>query len=1056
MGRVVEAYDTHLQRTVALKEVLPHGGTIERRFQREVRITARLEHAGIVPLYDSGRLSDGRPYYVMRRVSGKPLDDVIARARTLENRLALLPNVLAAIDAVAHAHRRGVIHRDLKPQNILVGELGETVVIDWGLAKVIGDNDEPVHDSLEPELPSAADSLQTQAGSVFGTPGFMPPEQARGDDLGPPGDVYALGATLYQMVAGKPPFRGSSATDVITSTLRNRLEPITKACPGAPPELVTIIEKALAYEQRDRYPDAGALAEDVRAFLTGQLVAAHRYTRRQRLARFARRNRAALVVAALALAATAVLAWIGVHRILRERDLAQRASLEASEQRQKADARAAEARERADQLLLLHARSLLDTNPTQSIAVLKQLDATGALRGEAEAIARAAVLRGVAFGMPALGDITVSFEMTADGKRVLQVARDGNLQIIDVATRKRTLQSRLARGSTAYWVAGGRAIFVDVANGSPALLDPATGAITPLAIAGEARAFGIAPAQDKVAVIDGQRRLAIVDVATQQVTFVPGVRPDRNVELGANGTWVAYDEQLDARRRRFVIADVATGRVLAQRAGSVNVLAASPGNGIAVAFEDGVFEIRDLASPVLTRVPVDQRVEMYVHAMMWNGDVLVLLTARSLLAWNGRRVGRLRDFNDTVMLVKRTAGDALVAATNDGVVFLIHDDLVLSMRVTSRPVGLVRIAASPATTHVLATAGDAVLDWDTTTLMPSAAPVLDNATFANENLLVAPGGFGDAWTWYDTTRSTTLSKPFAANPGMPRLVRTDPSEGRTLVVAEHGDAAHNTAVVGYPDGRQLIVDGVAYGLADLVEGDGLVYSPGSGRLFGRIGNGEAHEIVTLDGELDAVAGRGRLGYVAISRRGDVVRGLLDGSAFERVQLAAPQPNSIVVGQADGSVLIASGAHLYRWTSSVDEVATLSGPVVWLRPTPTGTIVALAEGQMWFVPASGSPTPRQLPVHDGQSVIATDSRVVALSAGGQLAVVEIPSLAEWTLPRLYSPGPRFAVSPTGDRYYQVIGGSAILWDFPRPGSDFGAWLDSLTNATEDSRHLRWPW
>ena len=154
MGRVVEAYDTHLGRTVALKEVLPKAGNIERRFQREVRITARLEHASIVPLYDSGRLADGRAFYVMRRVTGKPLDEAITRARTLEGRLALLPNALAAIDAVAHAHKRGVIHRDLKPQNILVGELGETVVIDWGLAKVIGDEDEPVHDSLEPRVPS--------------------------------------------------------------------------------------------------------------------------------------------------------------------------------------------------------------------------------------------------------------------------------------------------------------------------------------------------------------------------------------------------------------------------------------------------------------------------------------------------------------------------------------------------------------------------------------------------------------------------------------------------------------------------------------------------------------------------------------------------------------------------------------------------------------------------------------------------------------------------------------------------------------------------------------
>ena len=133
MGRVVEAFDIQLGRAVALKEVLPNPSpTVEKRFEREVTITARLEHPSIVPLYDSGRTADGRPFYVMRRVSGRPLDELIGRARDLPERLALLPYCLAAIDAVGHAHRRGIIHRDLKPANILVGEAGETVVIDWG------------------------------------------------------------------------------------------------------------------------------------------------------------------------------------------------------------------------------------------------------------------------------------------------------------------------------------------------------------------------------------------------------------------------------------------------------------------------------------------------------------------------------------------------------------------------------------------------------------------------------------------------------------------------------------------------------------------------------------------------------------------------------------------------------------------------------------------------------------------------------------------------------------------------------------------------------------
>src|SRR5678815_4388469 len=315
MGRVVEAFDVQLGRTVALKEVLPRGGAnVARRFAREVQLTARLEHPSIIPLYDSGTTVDGRPFYVMRRVSGRPLDQLMTEAGSLDARITLLPSLLAAIDAVAHAHRRGVIHRDLKPANILVGELGETVVIDWGLAKVI----------------VASDSLRTQIGSVFGTPGFMAPEQARGEELDPRSDVYALGATLYQLLAGAPPHAGTSASEVIANTGSRAVTPVNVIAPGAPRDLVAIVGKALAFDPAGRYPHAGALGEDVRRFLAGQLVAAHRYTRRQRLSRFARRHRAPLFVAALAAVAVAALAWVGVARIVAERDVANLARADAA------------------------------------------------------------------------------------------------------------------------------------------------------------------------------------------------------------------------------------------------------------------------------------------------------------------------------------------------------------------------------------------------------------------------------------------------------------------------------------------------------------------------------------------------------------------------------------------------------------------------------------------------------------------------------------------------------------------------------------------------------
>ncbi|HEX3760602.1 MAG TPA: serine/threonine-protein kinase, partial [Kofleriaceae bacterium] len=392
MGRVVEAFDVQLGRTVAFKEVLPRGDPgVARRFTREVQLTARLEHPSIVPLYDAGFTEDGRPFYVMRRVSGRPLDQLMARATGRGERLTLLPALLAAIDAVAHAHRRGVIHRDLKPSNILVGELGETVVIDWGLAKVIGEDDADSADGSDNDAPStappiASDSLRTQIGSVFGTPGFMAPEQARGESLDPRGDVYALGATLYQLLAGAPPHSGTSATEVIARTGSKAVTPVDVVAPGAPPELVAIVGKALAFDPAGRYPDAGALGEDVRRFLSGQLVAAHRYTPGQRFARFGRRHRAPLGVAALAAAAVAVLAWIAVHRIVQERDVADAARIAAADGRRAAEKARDEAARRADQLVVMHARGVLDTNPTHALAVLKQLPAGSNRLGEARGV----------------------------------------------------------------------------------------------------------------------------------------------------------------------------------------------------------------------------------------------------------------------------------------------------------------------------------------------------------------------------------------------------------------------------------------------------------------------------------------------------------------------------------------------------------------------------------------------------------------------------------------------------------------------------------------------
>jgi eukaryotic-like serine/threonine-protein kinase len=177
IGRVMRAFDEDLERVVALKELQRHSRRAEARFVREAKITARLEHPAIVPIHDAGRWPDGSPYYAMKLVAGRSLRELLDERALFKDRMQLLPNVIAVAEALGYAHSRGVIHRDLKPSNIVVGDFGETMVIDWGLAKdLLADGGTDDVDIGPYRIRS--DSDLTIAGSVIGTPAYMPPEQA--------------------------------------------------------------------------------------------------------------------------------------------------------------------------------------------------------------------------------------------------------------------------------------------------------------------------------------------------------------------------------------------------------------------------------------------------------------------------------------------------------------------------------------------------------------------------------------------------------------------------------------------------------------------------------------------------------------------------------------------------------------------------------------------------------------------------------------------------------------------------------------------------------------
>jgi len=312
MGRVLDARDLRLGRAVAIKELLPRNRDLARRFEREARITASLQHPSIIHIYEAGVWPGGEPFYAMPKVSGRSLDKVVAECSTLADRLSLLPNVIAVADALAYAHAASVIHRDLKPSNVLVGEFGETVVIDWGLAKDVGKPAEATQ-SMQLRISGAT---ETNAGSIVGTPAYMPPEQASGRIVDQRSDVYSLGALLYHVLVGDPPYVGASSNDVLEMVKTRPVIPVRDREPGAPTDLVAIVNKAMARGPSQRYADAGELAQDLRRFQTGQLVAAHRYTTPQLLWRWLRRHRVAVAFSTVFVAALAVVLALYVKTVI--------------------------------------------------------------------------------------------------------------------------------------------------------------------------------------------------------------------------------------------------------------------------------------------------------------------------------------------------------------------------------------------------------------------------------------------------------------------------------------------------------------------------------------------------------------------------------------------------------------------------------------------------------------------------------------------------------------------------------------------------------------------
>jgi serine/threonine-protein kinase len=380
LGAVFLANDVELNRSVVVKEI--QGRHADRddtrsRFLREAEVTGGLEHPSIVPIYGLNQYDDGRPYYAMKFIEGESMQDAIdnfyaknkGERDPAERSLAfrqLLKQFISVCEAISYAHSRGVLHRDLKPANVMLGRFGETLVVDWGLAKPlgrcfpydeqmgsraskqageaelkmrsVGSEDEVAGltvnltqptveielSSRRPLMPSASSmASETMMGSKMGTPPYMSPEQARGDvdQLGPASDIYSLGSTLYCLVTGEMPYTGKRAIEILQNVEKGEFTPPRERNPQLDKPLEAIVIKAMALHANERYASAKAMADDIERYLGDEPVSAYPDPWQVRARRWLKRHRTAVAGVGVLLITGVTALSISTVLIERERRL---------------------------------------------------------------------------------------------------------------------------------------------------------------------------------------------------------------------------------------------------------------------------------------------------------------------------------------------------------------------------------------------------------------------------------------------------------------------------------------------------------------------------------------------------------------------------------------------------------------------------------------------------------------------------------------------------------------------------------------------------------------
>ena len=1047
MGRVVEASDTVLGRTVALKEALALDQDSLSRFAREIRITARLEHPSIVPVHDAGSSAGGAPFYVMRKVEGKPLEKLVAETATLPERLALIPHIVAAANAIAHAHERGIVHRDIKPSNILVGDLGETIVIDWGLAKVIGETEDRAVGVLPPRpIVDDGDTVKTRAGIVYGTPGFMAPEQLRGAPADERCDVYALGATLYHLLARKPPHHAKTADEMMRAAVDGQAKSLLELVDGVPPDLSTIVDKSLAHDANQRYQNARELAADLDRFLKGQLIAAHHYTRGDRLKRFVRKHRAPIIGISVAALAAITVGVVSIVNVIHERDRADAASVEARHEQHVAEQARTEAEDRADALTLANARSLLEINPTLAVAMIKRLAPTRRWQ-DVRAIAAGARFTGVAWRAEA-SVATTSVELALDGHRALTAGNDGAIRMYDLAKHTvakladvhAPLHARFADGDRRIVLFGGtRLMTMDAAGGDRhEIALPA--AVRDLEVTGTTAYFA-----DEAGNLFA---LELGATAPRQLPIDEGVT---GLAISPDGRWIALKGTA-----HLLVHDRTVPSSPPKEAffGKTRDMGWSANSAHLVAQVDTSLVDLDVSLVPEPRIVRKMFVGDRFSATFANDQLYTLGPLGISVAASRDNLEPRKQFPAQDLGIHLGRNDTVLAPSTNAIYALSEDgDHALFAPVAQ----LDSLDASPHSPYVVATSEGSLFAWNLDDIQGTRlATGVTGARFTGTARLIATFDGAPA-RWIDL--ETKVATPLEAAAALRQA--TSAPNGKVAILV---DVSHHAQLVGV-DRPPEPIDGQLDLAKFIDDGRALLASPRGDQGGTRI---ELLDVATKQRTL-LVERAAKLVSMSwnLAAQPSVAVGFEDGFLW-RAQLATGKAETLELGKRlasaiqiadDGTVWFAVDTELRAWrVGGAERVASVPKPITNLGIVADRAVVFTDDGSSYVVELAQRDRYAPLFPLSQRTAMAAQTGLIVTTRGAALDAIDPLVHARWTIASANNATfQQPEVARDGKRVLALTHGDLIVWtlDLPATPAATAAWLDTMTNAYDKgARELGW--